>query len=66
METNEPMRLIRRREVESRTGLSRSGIYGLMASKQFPRPVKLGNGIAVAWVESEVAQWIESRIRERA
>ena len=57
-------KMLRRPIVENMTGLGRSTIYDLMAKGQFPRPVKL-TGRAVAWPESEVAAWLESRKAER-
>lgn len=56
--------IVRRREVESRTGLSRSAIYERIQSGDFPRPVNLG-AKAVGWVEAEVDDWIARRIAER-
>ena len=50
----------RRPEVESLTGLSRTTIYKLMSSGDFPRPVRLTKK-AVAWPESTIAAWLESR-----
>lgn len=58
--TDQP-RLIRRPEVEKRTGLSRSSLYDKIRSNEFPAPVSLGAS-AVAWVESEVNEWIHARI----
>jgi len=55
--------LLRLSSVKSRTGLGRSHIYALAARGAFPRPLKLGNR-ASAWVESEVTEWVNSRIRE--
>lgn len=55
---------LRRPEVEALTGLSRTTIYDLMAKGRFPRPVKL-TGKAVAWLEGEVAEWLEARRAER-
>lgn len=52
--------LIRRPEVEARTGLSRSTIYEWMKRGDFPRPVKLGTRL-VAWRESDLANWLKSR-----
>lgn len=52
--------LLRRPEVESRTGLSRSTIYDWMKRGNFPQPVKLGARI-VAWRESDVTAWLDSR-----
>ena len=54
--------LIRRPIVETDTGLSRSGIYALMAKNEFPKPVRLGPQ-SVAWRQSEVQAWIASRER---
>lgn len=53
-------KLIRRPEVESRTGLSRSTLYDWMKRGEFPQPVKLGARL-VAWRESDVLNWIEAR-----
>ena len=57
-------RLLRRPEVENRTGLSRARIYEKMDEGDFPRPVKIGVR-AVAWVESEIVDWQRQRIAER-
>lgn len=53
--------LLRRKEVEQRTGLSRSGLYDLIRQGRFPSPVSLG-ARSVAWVESEISEWITQRI----
>jgi len=53
-------RLLRRPEVEARTGLSRSTLYDWMKRGEFPQPVKLGARI-VAWRERDVTAWLESR-----
>ena len=52
-------RILRRREVEARTGLSRSTLYTKMAERTFPRPVRLGKR-AVGWTESTISEWLES------
>lgn len=51
-------KLIRRPEVEARTGLARSTIYHWIQREKFPRPIKLSNRL-VAWRESDVSAWIE-------
>jgi len=51
-------KLIRLPAVIERTGFSRSWIYELINQKQFPQPVKIGSR-AVAFIESEIDQWIE-------
>lgn len=56
--------LIRRKEVERLTALSRSRIYALMAAGDFPKPVQLGT-MSVAWLEAEIREWIAARIAAR-
>ena len=43
------------------TGLGRSMVYQLEASRQFPRRVKIG-AWAVGWIETEVQAWLHERI----
>lgn len=53
--------ILRRREVEARTGLSRSTIYLRCSQKSFPTPIRLG-GRAVGWVESEIDAWLQQQV----
>lgn len=53
-------RLLRRNEVENRTGLSRATIYRRMDEATFPKQLKLSGNISV-WRESEISNWIASR-----
>lgn len=55
--TKTQIRFIRKKEVMSRTGLTSSSIYDLMARDLFPKSIKLAGGKAVAWLESDVVQW---------
>ena len=48
-------------EVSAMTGCSRSKIYADMQSMLFPSSIRLG-ARAVAWVDYEIAEWIEARI----
>ncbi len=57
-----PLRLIRLREVMERTGLSRSTIYDRMFNDEFPKQVSLGPR-SVGWVEMEIENWIACRIK---
>jgi prophage regulatory protein len=57
--------LIRRKEVERLTALSRSRIYDLMKQGKFPRPCQLG-AMSVAWPEIEIHAWISARIADRS
>ncbi len=54
--------ILRRPQVEQRTGLSRSTLYQYIQDGQFPRPVSLG-ARAVGWLESEVNAWIAARAK---
>lgn len=58
------MRIIRLKEVIDCTGLGRSTIYKYISEGAFPKPVSLGDR-CVAWVESEVHDWILARIEAR-
>lgn len=53
-------RIVRRREVEARIGLSRSSIYAMMTAGLFPRLVRLGRR-AVGSPESVIVEWLASR-----
>jgi prophage regulatory protein len=55
-------RFLRLPEVLERIPLSKSQLYLLISINEFPSPVKLGARDA-AWIESEVTDWIEERIR---
>lgn len=57
--------IIRRQQVESRTGLSRSSIYAGISAGTFPAPVPLGEK-SVGWIEAEIQSWIESRVAARS
>ncbi len=59
-------RLIRIKEVTKITGLSKSYIYDLRNRNLFPNSIQLiPGGSSVAWIEDEVLEWIENRIKER-
>ena len=57
-------RLIRLPEILQITGLARSTIYKKLSEGRFPRPVNLG-GRAVAWLSSDIENWINERVAER-
>ena len=54
--------IIRLPQVKQRTGLSRSTIYALIKAGQFKAPIALG-ARAVGWLESDVSDFIESRVK---
>jgi prophage regulatory protein len=53
--------ILRRKQVEARTGLSRSTIYARIKAGTFPAPVSLGPR-AVGWIENDVQRWLSDRI----
>ncbi|CAM4182847.1 helix-turn-helix transcriptional regulator [Vibrio neonatus] len=57
-------RLVRMPEVLRITGLSKSSVYDRMNRGLFPKSVSLG-GRSIAFVESEVNQWVNSQISQR-
>ena len=58
------MRLIKLKEVMAKTSLGHSSIYKFISEGTFPKQVSLG-AKSVAWLESEVDEWIMERISER-
>jgi prophage regulatory protein len=56
--------ILRRKQVEKRTGLSRSTIYLRIQEGTFPRPISLG-ARAVGWLENEIDAWLASRMEIR-
>ncbi|EIV8609174.1 AlpA family transcriptional regulator [Vibrio sp. Isolate23] len=58
------MRFLRLKEVMEKTALSRSAIYRKMKDEDFPTTISLGDR-AVAWVESEIEEWMELCLSKR-
>jgi len=64
-------RMLPLKEVTYHTGLSSTTIYDMLDKRSsrydptFPVQVKLSKG-RVAWVESEIAQWLSEKIAARA
>jgi prophage regulatory protein len=68
----EALTILRRKQLEQRTGLFRSGIYGKLKfnpkrpkefDPSFPKPIKLGPGAkAVGWIEAEVNAWLTAQV----
>jgi prophage regulatory protein len=55
--TERPLRILRRPEVEARTGYPTSTLYTKIAAGEFPRPIKL-SARAVGWDERLVEEHI--------
>ena len=58
------MRFLKLKEIMEKTALSRFAIYRKMNDEEFPQSVSLGDR-AVAWVESEVDEWMKERLQAR-
>lgn len=56
-------KLLRLPNVEAVTGYKRSTIYRLIKQGGFPAPISLG-ARASAWIEDEISDWIQKRIKE--
>jgi prophage regulatory protein len=59
-----PPRILRRRHVVERTGLSPTTLAQLVKRGLFPAPVQL-TARSFGWVEAEVDHWIAERVRTR-
>jgi prophage regulatory protein len=66
------IRILRRKQVEARTGLSRSSIYARLRRNpkrpgdydpSFPRPVSVG-AKAVGWIEAEINAWLTAQVEK--
>lgn len=69
---NTALTILRRKQVEARTGLSRSGIYARLKinpkrpgdyDPTFPKPVAVG-ARAVGWLEHEVIEWLSAQVEK--
>jgi prophage regulatory protein len=56
--------ILRRRQVEKRVGLTRSPIYARIKAGTFPKPISLGGGKAVGWIESEIDDWLSAQVQK--
>jgi len=51
-------------EVVKKCHMSRATIYKKAKEGTFPKPIKLSERSS-GWIESEINEWIENRIKER-
>ena len=54
-------RIVRLKDVQRMTGLSRSTIYAQIAKGNFPKQIKLTGARSVGWHERAIIEWIASR-----
>lgn len=62
--TQNVLTILRRKQVQARTGLTRSPLYARIKAGSFPKPILLGGGRAVGWIESEIEEWLTSQIEK--
>lgn len=55
--------ILRRKQVQAITGLSRSSLYSMMKSGKFPKNIRLSTR-SVGWVHEQVEAFLEARIAE--
>lgn len=55
--------IMRREEVEKRTGFKRAHLYNLMKEGKFPRAKRIGLR-AVGWDSLEIDQWVNDRLEQ--
>ena len=60
-----PVCLLRLRDVMDRVGLRSSAIYQSVQRGTFPKPIRLGNSVSVAWLDQEVDAWLRTRLMSR-
>lgn len=58
-------RILRRKQVEDKTGLARSTIYKRIADGKFPKQINLGGARAIGWLESDIDDWINQQQMNR-
>ena len=63
IEENE-LSFIRQDEVTKITSIPKSSIQSEVQEGNFPKPIKL-SARTIAWVKSEVIEWMENKIAER-
>lgn len=64
MSDKQPERLVRLREVLTRTGVGRSTLYVLIANGKFPKPVSVAGMRISAWSQSAIDEWIQTQLRK--
>jgi len=61
-QTHREPTILRRPQVQQRTGLSRSTLYQYIKDGEFPQSIALGPR-SVGWLESDISDWIAKRVK---
>lgn len=62
--TSPTLEILRRQQVQQRTGLPRSSLQHLIRQGQFPRPISL-SARTVGWLSHEIEAWLRDRVSQR-
>jgi prophage regulatory protein len=65
MKTDSNTNIIRLPQAIQKTGLSRSTIYSLISRGEFPQKIQLSTR-SIGFLESEVNDWVTSKVSQRA
>ncbi|AJI57554.1 prophage CP4-57 regulatory family protein [Francisella philomiragia] len=57
-------KILRLKQVVELTGTSKTTIYRWINSSQFPKPLNLSSS-SVGWLETEIKDWIQSKVESR-
>lgn len=57
-------KILKLNEVLALTRLGRSTLFAMVATRTFPRPIKLSHR-STGWVATEVDEWLRARIEAR-
>ena len=58
------MKILRKKDVTTKVGLSAIHIMRMVKLERFPAPLALGPA-SIGWLESEVDEWIQDRANRR-
>ena len=58
------MKILRKKDVAAKVGLSAVHLMRLVKWERFPRPLQLGPA-SIGWLESEIDDWIQERANQR-
>ncbi len=57
-------KLLRLPQVIEITGMSKTTIYRWINKNEFPKPINLSNA-SVGWLDTDINDWIQSRVKIR-
>lgn len=59
---NSSCQILRRKQVESLTGLSRSTLYAEIKAGRFPKQIQLTSKRCVGWIADEIHAYLNARV----